>query len=451
MRHRTVLTVLVLVTMAVGLTAPAGASFAQRPSTQVRTQVPNGALGTSTIPVAAQRLLRDVESPQSEGLPESFPVKVLVVDAEAVVADLARPTPELCMVESLLIGLQGAVGKTAQPFGSAGVQYAAIVDADIVNLQVLILSKPASRACGGVSSSFGKVSMPVARVVSANNKQVTMRLVFPNPTFAVKEGDGTRFLEMFEQGFGNGGTLAIGTPELPLTGERIAVPQGALVSVQVLGSTHYKLPDVLLWPVQPSAPAAASQSPGEGPLDPPPPFTINRQAYETDEVTPRQLTTAGPLQSMRGLALERHLPHGRDLRPGRSPAHRLLLDAHQGDLWRQQHRRLRHDADPQPLEPGVPESLPVERRQLVRGRPVPRAGTGRGALWRGDDGHHQLDTRAGRRPVRDGSHCPWRADQGLRHRRDKWDRDESSADLDGHPRPVREHRLHPAVVCDLVR
>ena len=54
--------------------------------------------------------------------------------------------------------------------------------------------------------------MPVARVVFANNQQVTMRLVFPNPTFAVKKGDGTHFLEMFEQGLPGTAARSLSAP-----------------------------------------------------------------------------------------------------------------------------------------------------------------------------------------------------------------------------------------------
>ena len=54
----------------------------------------------------------------------------------------------------------------------------------------------------------------------------------------------------------------VGLPQLPVTGEEIALPQGGSAAVQVLHTSSYLLPAVQVWPLQPGTEAASTTKHG---------------------------------------------------------------------------------------------------------------------------------------------------------------------------------------------
>ncbi|MHB8742962.1 MAG: C25 family cysteine peptidase [Sulfuricaulis sp.] len=214
------------------------------------------------------------------------------------------------LLDTAAAGAAGAEGpKVADMLAST-------LEADILNIESLLLSQSGSASCGGVSTPASMVGSPVVTVISTDNTQVTFHISFPPPTFAPRSGNGIPFLEMFMPGMGDissvfpGGDLAggteVGLPELPGLSELLAVPQGRILSLQVLGTSSYQLPAVQLWPFQPPTAAAvsAASSPSLG-LPPAPPFTINSAFYASSSSYPQNLVAGGPANLMHGLPVGR--------------------------------------------------------------------------------------------------------------------------------------------------
>ena len=195
-------------------------------------------------------------------------------------------------------------------------ELASVLEADILDVESLLLSQPESARCGGASAPASTVGAPVVTVSSADNTQVTFHISFPPPTFAPRSGNGTSYLEMFMPGMGNissvfpagdlaGGTQ-VGLPELPGIAELFAVPQSGTLSLEVLGFSSYRLPAVRVWPVQPpTAAATAVGSPPSLGLSPAPPFTINSSFYATSASYPLAPVVAGSVNPMHGLPIGR--------------------------------------------------------------------------------------------------------------------------------------------------
>jgi hypothetical protein len=145
----------------------------------------------------------------------------------------------------------GAAGQKGPKVVSA---LASTLEADILNVESLLLSQSGAASCGGASASPSNVGAPVVSVTSADNTQVTFHISFPPPRFTSHSGGGKTFMQMFMPGMGNisslfpAGDLANGTqrglPELPGISEMFAVPKGELPAVQVLDVSSFKLPAV---------------------------------------------------------------------------------------------------------------------------------------------------------------------------------------------------------------
>jgi hypothetical protein len=226
-----------------------------------------------------------------------------------------------CATESTLASLRAALTRYPKVVkGKIHVAAAEAADlgADVLNIQALALAQPAAASCGGVKSG-SPAGGPVAVVSSMRNTRVRFKILFPAPLFTVRTGAGQRYLAMSSPGMGDispsfdapaargsatairPGGAAVGRPELPGTGELLAVPQGSQVSVRVTGSTSYRLPGVQLWPFQEPEPAgAAAASPGPLPTGQFP-FTINKAAYRSAAAFPHSRVIAAPPDSMHGL------------------------------------------------------------------------------------------------------------------------------------------------------
>jgi Peptidase family C25/Propeptide_C25 len=211
---------------------------------------------------------------------------------------------------------------------------AAQLEADILDIQSLLLSSGDAVRCGGAGTPSTPAGFPLSKVTSSDNTEVTFDISFPAPRFSETLGDGAPYTQILSPGMGDvssmfsagnadsqqPGATAVGLPQLPVTGEEIALPQGASASVLVLHTSSYLLPAVQAWPLQPGTEAASTSSTG-APLPPPaPPFTIDRTGYSSSAAYPSQLAVTSPTGSGHGLAVASVALAGAQYRP----AQRLL-------------------------------------------------------------------------------------------------------------------------------
>ncbi len=244
----------------------------------------------------------------------------------AILPTLAR------MRASLLTG----TGRDNPTVGTLAVSplLAVQLEADMLDIQGLLLSSGHAVACGGASAPASPAAFPLTKVVSSDNTQVTFHVSFPATQFSEKVGDGIPYTQVLSPAMGDvssmfsprkgeaqqAGSTAVGLPQLPVTGEEIALPQGGSAVVQVLHTSSYLLPAVQLWPLQPGTEATATASTG-APLPPPaPPFTINQSGYRSSQEYPSALAVATPPESEHGLAVAGVALAGGQYRP----AQRLL-------------------------------------------------------------------------------------------------------------------------------
>lgn len=227
--------------------------------------------------------------------------------------DDCRAEATLARLRSILLGTASA-GEVGERGPKVAAVLASTLEADILDIESLLLSQSGSAACGGASSPASTVGAAVVTVSSADNTQVTFHISFPPPTFVSRPGNGAPYLEIFMPGMGDissifpagelaGGTQ-VGLPELPGISELFAVPQGGALSVQVLDTSRYQLPAVQIWPVQP--PTAAATTVGLAPslgLPPTPPFTINSGFYATSTSYPQNPVVSGSVSLMHGLPI----------------------------------------------------------------------------------------------------------------------------------------------------
>lgn len=226
----------------------------------------------------------------------------------------------ICRAEATLARERRSLLKTssAGAAGHKGPKVAAVlasaIEADILNVESLLLSQPGAVDCGGASTPPSNVGTPVVTVTSADNTQVTFHISFPPPRFTANSGGGRTFMQVSMPGMGNissefpAGELANGTevglPELPGISKLFAVPKGELPAVQVLDVSSFKLPAVQIWPVQPPTAAAATTGPLPSlGLASPPPFTINNAFYVSSVAYPSSDAVGGPVYSMHGLPI----------------------------------------------------------------------------------------------------------------------------------------------------
>ena len=202
-------------------------------------------------------------------------------------------------------------------------------------------------------------AFPLTKVISSDNTEVTFHVSFP-PTRPEKVGDGIPYMQVLSPGMGNVSSMfslpkgetaqatatAVGLPQLPVTGDEIALPQGGSAVVQVLHTSSYLLPAVQLWPLQPGTEAASTSSTG-APLPPPAPtFSINQSGYRSSEEYPSALAVATPPDSEHGLAVGDVALAGGQYRPAQASTQGPDRHGGTGQLRRDQSKRVRdHTAD----------------------------------------------------------------------------------------------------------
>ncbi len=187
------------------------------------------------------------------------------------------------------------------------------LEADVLDIQTLLLSSGDAVSCGGTSVPSTPAGFPLNKVISSDNTRVTFHVSFPVRRFSEKVGDGVPYTQVLSPGMGDVSSMfspgkgeadqpegtAVGLPQLPVMGEEIALPQGGSAVVQVLHTSSYLLPAVEVWPLQPGTQAASTTSTSRGaPLPPPaPPFMINQTGYRSSQEYPSALAVATPTES----------------------------------------------------------------------------------------------------------------------------------------------------------
>ncbi len=304
------------------------------------------------------------------------------------------------------------------------------LEADILDIESLLLSSGDAVGCGGPSVPSSPAAFPLSKVISSDNTEVTFHLSFPSPRFSETLGDGAPYTQilspgmgdvssMFSAGKGAGeqpGATAVGLAQLPVAGEEIALPQGGSASVQVLHTSSYLLPAVQAWPLQPGTEAATTSSTGAPLPSPAPPFTINRAGYRSSAAYPAQLAITTPTGSEHGLAVASVALAGAQYRP----AHRLLRVLTGMEV------RVNFGGNSQNVfgtdQLMTPDDLPfmtVWQSSLLNystiGQYLGLQGADRGLRRRNDD-DHVAGIDSGCQYVRRGTYSRWDPDESVRHR-----------------------------------
>jgi hypothetical protein len=312
-----------------GLVSGAGASWAG--PAPVRGAAVTASAGTAVESDFA-RLVADIVAAPADELGGSSGKELLLSRAEKAYRSAGSSAKDPCAILPSLAALRlGLVSSAAS--GRVQPTLAGRLEADVLDIQSLLLSSGEAGSCGGASAS-SPAAFPLTKVLSSSNTQVTFHISFPVPEFSEKLGDGVPYTQVLSPGMGDVSSLfsprsvagnqpggsAVGMPQLPTTGEEVALPRGGSGAVRVLGTSGYQLAAVQAWPLQPGAEAASVSSRGAPLPPPPPPFTINRSGYKSSAAYPSALAVAGAPGSEHGSRIEDVALAGAQYRP----AQRLL-------------------------------------------------------------------------------------------------------------------------------
>lgn len=167
------------------------------------------------------------------------------------------------------------------------------LEADALVVIADLLGTAAAAQCGGAAVPPTTKAGPVVQVVSSDKNGLQLHVSLPAARFVARLGGGRVFTDMAMDGVGLHNR--IGAPDIPTFNTFFAVPMGADVSLQLLGTSSYTLGGVDLWPEQ------------EQPVDDNPfgdkPFTIDTVVYSTNASFPRSPARAGRLGRMRDLVV----------------------------------------------------------------------------------------------------------------------------------------------------
>jgi hypothetical protein len=157
---------------------------------------------------------------------------------------------------------------------------------------------------------FNPKEHPQFEILQSDNTVFSTGLLLPAvQSWTVKGPGGTEYLELALPGVDLEGTNP-GQPSVPVVRRIIAIPDGAQVfvsDVKVRASHH--MTDVIVYPVQPDpVDLPLAQEPSDDEMPPletfmDAPFTIDENAYASDENYPPQIVSVQPLGKMRDLNL----------------------------------------------------------------------------------------------------------------------------------------------------
>ncbi|MBI3448303.1 MAG: hypothetical protein HY049_05225 [Acidobacteria bacterium] len=169
---------------------------------------------------------------------------------------------------------------------------AARLDTDVVVVVATLLGGPDTAGCGGGATPPAGGFGPEVTILSSDVNGFTAHVVFPRAHFVPRLGDGRPFVDIAMDGVGFGSR--VGAPDVPVVSHHFAVPIGADVSVQMLGSSSYLLSGINLWPRQ-EQPADQSSPFGDKP------FAIDPAIYRANVPYPQAPVDASRLGAMRDL------------------------------------------------------------------------------------------------------------------------------------------------------
>lgn len=155
---------------------------------------------------------------------------------------------------------------------------------------------------------FNEKELVNIEILQADNTVFAAEVHLPKAQLQpVKGPDGTEYIEVMLPGVDLDSSMP-GQPSVPVVHRIVAIPEGAKVAVsdvEVRASSY--MTDVIIYPAQPSPAdtALAQEKPSDEMPDPKDfmdaPFTIDEEAYKSEENFPRQLVSVQPLGKIRDL------------------------------------------------------------------------------------------------------------------------------------------------------
>src|SRR5581483_9130523 len=162
----------------------------------------------------------------------------------------------------------------------------------------ILSTQPKGRSCEG-SERFDQP--PQLKADESDIEHFSARVSFGEPRLKSIEGDGKLFTQVEVPGIDTN-IGEPGLPAVPVFHQLIALPQGAKAEVRakVDGGQSFK---VNLYPFQPQPLDQVSDGKNSRPEFQDPPFTINKEAYESDALYPHEVCTITPLGKARDLTI----------------------------------------------------------------------------------------------------------------------------------------------------
>src|SRR3954454_3359560 len=176
----------------------------------------------------------------------------------------------------------------------------AALKADLLGARAGLLVSPGATRCGGAKPTTTSRATP--KLLRSDERQMTLRLALPAPTFTEEVHGGRTFAAMHMDGLGE--NRAVGKPGVPALTRLFGVPDGADVSVKVTGQDGYDLPGVDLLPHQ-ASPVDLKLPKGAPPASTfaDPPFKLDGKAYKSDEPYPAKPAQTDGLGDLRGVQI----------------------------------------------------------------------------------------------------------------------------------------------------
>jgi hypothetical protein len=246
-----------------------------------------GAFNPQPEPPGFEALVADINGLPAVQNPQPFLAKTLAAREAALRGQPCVAVNQLGALRSQVAAKLGKKGVPDQTWGQ--------IDGDAVRVLIGLLQDPNAAACGGTSAPATDRGEPQVDVTSSDVNGLTLHVSFPQATFTPRLGDGQLYLDMGMDGLGSPGV--VGKPNVPALTRFFALPVGADVSVDLLGSSSYVLDGIHLWPQQDEAadPTAVEFSA--------PAFAIDRKTYASNAAYPAAPVGVGQVGTLRDLRL----------------------------------------------------------------------------------------------------------------------------------------------------
>lgn len=222
------------------------------------------------------KLVTDLHVAEPAALKPLLKLKLL---GEALEATALAVRNHSCAALELLIDMETQLARALTPGAdrrpAVSATEAELLRADILSVRSYLLSTGGTARCGGSISPPAEGEVPLVTRGASDTNHLVLHVTFPQASLTTRHGGGRTFTELTIPGFSPGVGDAIGKPGVPTTGLSFAIPPGAEVSADVVGTSGYDLGGASLWPTQDQAADATTAAGG---FDSPP-FAINPDAY----------------------------------------------------------------------------------------------------------------------------------------------------------------------------